>query len=408
MRQVNECRRGRVLLIFQQLDKLATARRDLITQLNGLDRQTGELQHEYNALHNLDAPISLLPDEILAMVFEAAKPVKEERSSHFGSLLCRITHRWRGVALATPTLWVDIWFTQPRSFNPQARRSLNITTSENWRNGPSMFLSRSKWAPINIRILHFMNDDYTPEFLQLLSVHMGHCRQLHIKYGDHSGLEKVLDHVSLRPAPLLRSMTLDADAQRIRLHGVLFPSGLPQLRTVQLHVHDAGCLRFCAPSFTLVTSLRLSFVLMISPGLAYTAFWECLTAMKSLNHLELIIIDYAAESSHLPVILPNLHTLSISSSSDRLGDIVLSIQAASLIALSITHFYPERRLELAQIPDNKFPLLQHLIIGDAKTVIPHSNSLSFKFPHLKRITCKFFRASHSCDIEGILTSIRPE
>lgn len=59
---------------------------------------------ERNTLHNLDAPTSELPDEVLASIFEAGMRSDWESSHDFGILVSHVSHHWRAIALATAQL----------------------------------------------------------------------------------------------------------------------------------------------------------------------------------------------------------------------------------------------------------------------------------------------------------------
>lgn len=55
---------------MKRLEDFASARAALLLQLEAFGAQANTTQIELNTLHNLDAPIPDLPDEILAMIFE--------------------------------------------------------------------------------------------------------------------------------------------------------------------------------------------------------------------------------------------------------------------------------------------------------------------------------------------------
>lgn len=112
MRQINKDRQRRVLLLSNYLKEIAAVRNSLVVQLEDLERQEEVVEREFNALHNLDAAISTLPGELLVMIFEAGT-LLEENHCHFGTLVSRVTHHWRHIALETPLLWNKISFTEP-------------------------------------------------------------------------------------------------------------------------------------------------------------------------------------------------------------------------------------------------------------------------------------------------------
>lgn len=109
-RNDNMHRRHRVASLSQRLEGIFAERRKLILQLKELDVQARAVQLEHDTLWNLDAPTSNLPDEVLAMVFEAGMHFYKD--SDFGALVSHVSRRWRIIALATARLWVNITFSR--------------------------------------------------------------------------------------------------------------------------------------------------------------------------------------------------------------------------------------------------------------------------------------------------------
>lgn len=75
-----------ILLLSKHLEKLSIARKQLYLQLEGLDAHTRATEQEHNALFNLDTPILNLPDEALAMVFEAGIELDQNMDLRRGSI----------------------------------------------------------------------------------------------------------------------------------------------------------------------------------------------------------------------------------------------------------------------------------------------------------------------------------
>ncbi|KZP12711.1 hypothetical protein FIBSPDRAFT_152205 [Athelia psychrophila] len=98
------------LSLSRRLEEISTKRRILVLQLAELDAQGKAVQQE---LHNLDSPISILPSDILAMIFEAGALLEASAEFHFGSLASHVSQSWREIALATPRLWNKIEYTKP-------------------------------------------------------------------------------------------------------------------------------------------------------------------------------------------------------------------------------------------------------------------------------------------------------
>ncbi|KZP21138.1 hypothetical protein FIBSPDRAFT_860824, partial [Athelia psychrophila] len=93
------------LLLSGRLEEIATERRRLVLQLAELDARGKAVQQD---LHNLDSPISILPSDILVMIFEAGALLESRAKFHFGSLASHVSRMWREIALATPRLWTKI------------------------------------------------------------------------------------------------------------------------------------------------------------------------------------------------------------------------------------------------------------------------------------------------------------
>ncbi|KZP30824.1 hypothetical protein FIBSPDRAFT_945747 [Athelia psychrophila] len=103
---INGDRQRRVLSLVKCFAELETASQELFLKLDDLDVRKRAIRLEYSALFNLDTPTSNLPDEVLAMIFEAgieAQPdpllldkwsfklhVSEPwpTPTHFGDLVC--------------------------------------------------------------------------------------------------------------------------------------------------------------------------------------------------------------------------------------------------------------------------------------------------------------------------------
>ncbi|KZP32564.1 hypothetical protein FIBSPDRAFT_848386, partial [Athelia psychrophila] len=138
MRQINEARRLRALSLSEHLADIASARLRILAELDCLNVQARAVLLEHNILLNLDAPTSDIPDELLAMIFEAHKdmPLSQGLEPHFGALVSHVSHRWRRIALSTPTLWSRARYMTGKSNTPVQQFAL--------------YLSRSKLAPVDI------------------------------------------------------------------------------------------------------------------------------------------------------------------------------------------------------------------------------------------------------------------
>lgn len=173
---------------------------------------------------------------------------------------------------------------------------------------------------------------------------MGHCRQLCIKGANAGPLERIIQYLSTKSAPLLRSIHFDTIQHPFGgFHGEakfpapLFPSGAPLLRTAQLGGFHVPALHFCIPTFRSVTSLRLTnFEVQSFYEVAYESFRDALMALPFLNHLELLPRLFSRYHPHgLPAVLSILQFLHLDATRNgqRLDHIIHYFQAASLITL---------------------------------------------------------------------------
>lgn len=80
----------------KRLDELSIARHELLRQLVDLDVQESAARREHNSLCNLGTPISRVPAEVLAMIFEEGIHA-QDISYHFGVRVSHVAQYWRDV-----------------------------------------------------------------------------------------------------------------------------------------------------------------------------------------------------------------------------------------------------------------------------------------------------------------------
>lgn len=383
----NEDRWQRVEVLSKTLDNLADARRKLLLQLGALDVQVTAVRKERNMLHNLAVPISTLPDEVLALIFEEGTYIQPSHPHHFGVLVSHVIRRWRHVALESPRLWTSIRCIALIDQYP--------VYSEGSIERISAFLSRSRCSPIDIYIQGFLEDNLSTNFLQVIGDHIGHCRQLLIKDGGHAGLMMFLKCIASRTVSLLDLIDVDS-GQALSLPGQPFLPGVHRLKTVQLdcvYLLDKD-MSFGLPAFKSVTSLRLGGICIEEQeDVAYNLFRDGLMAMHSLSHLELDMVEFQLDQHHEPIVLPTVQFLQIEALEfpESISPLVHSFQAASLATLSLTSWNGSE-------PDSPafagmsnvgahFPSLQHLILANISRAAPALDLLAQTFPAIERLTC---------------------
>ncbi|KZP30838.1 hypothetical protein FIBSPDRAFT_1038080 [Athelia psychrophila] len=402
----NGDRRRRVLSLAKCLEELEATRRELLIKLEDLDARKRAIQLEHNALCNMDATTSNIPDEVLAMVFEAGVEIEPDplllktksfkfhisepypTPIHFGDLVSHVSHRWRSIALAAPRLWTHIRCTRS---GPISMHGKDIWGERKWwRERATDYLCRSRSSPVDIHIKGLRVEDYTPPFLQLIAGHLGHCRQLFIQDVPKAVVTLLLRSLSA-PAPLLSSFSVGFEEVTVVMAfedpGFL-QFGAPCLITADLH---AIYLPRLHPVFASVTSLRMTAILINSRE-SYALLRDGLMGLKSLNHLEIQFSTYYRPATTDVILVPTVEFLHVDVTDHRppsfidifLGD----IQAPSLISLSLNqwdHDYPH------PLEPNKFPSLQHLIVyncitGRDEVDLDNLANVARQFPDITRFT----------------------
>ncbi|KZP30822.1 hypothetical protein FIBSPDRAFT_979000 [Athelia psychrophila] len=408
-------RQRRVLSLLKCLEELEAARRELLLKLEDLDARKRAIQLEHNALFNLDATTSNLPDEILAMVFEVGIEIQldplllKENSFkfhtsepyptpiHFGDLVSHVSHRWRSIALATPRLWIHI------RCGPISMNGKDIWGKrKQWRERAAVYLCRSRSSPVDIHIKGLREEDYTPAFLQLITGHLGHCRQLFIRDVPEAVVPLLVQPLSA-PAPLLRSFGagLEGDSDMAFEDPVFLPFSAPGLVTADLH---GAYLPNLLPVFASVTSLRMTDT-FIGSRKDNASLRDGLMGLKSLNHLEIQFKYYRRAATANVILLPTVEFLHVNVMEDAPLFYVTSflddIQAPSLISLSLNKWYCQHSNTLEP---NKFPTLQHLVlydcnIGKHEGDLDDIADLARQFPDITRFTSQVSQG-HTPDYAG--------
>ncbi|KAJ6481831.1 hypothetical protein C8R45DRAFT_313124 [Mycena sanguinolenta] len=195
------------------------------------------------AQHCLDSykyPVLTLPDEIISEIFLHFLPSYPICPPFVGPLspisLTHICHRWRAVALATPTFWKAIEFRYSYNFECPA-----FPLGGAW-------LSRSGSCPLSIRIVGAATTNM-PDILSAIVPHRARW-----EYLEFETIADSLLHLFDGPMPLLRHldliMTLPS-SKPFELHAV----DLPRLRSAK--VFDDSVARAVTLPWAQLTSLVL-------------------------------------------------------------------------------------------------------------------------------------------------------
>ena len=394
MRPNNRERQNRLRLLSERLGDIAIERDHLLRQLEILDSEARTVQLEHNTLKNLVAPISALTDDALSMIFEAGMHVEQGRGHHFGPLVSHVARHWRRLALAIPALWTNIQFLQLPPW-------LSDPNRYKFEERAAAFLARSRSLPVCISVTGFREKHFTGDFLRLIAEHIGHCRYLSLRGSSLDNASMFLAFITHQTTPLLRSIELtgvgDEDDEGLEEDAVNQQWLLPSLHSIKLpHLRAAQLAGFKTLDFLLpfrsVTSLRFTGI-WIQRDQAYETFRDGLMSLQSLNHLELQLQNgFGLDSGRFPMVLPTISFLRIDAADcpSHVNTVLDSIQAESLISLTLTmwdiegggphNFTTEKELH--------FPLLHHLILEDIPKDFPNLDSISRKFPGIKRLTCQ--------------------
>ena len=396
MRQSNPNSKG---VLLKRLEEFADAKRNLLFQLEELEIQIKATRRELNSLHNLDAPTSSFPDEVLAMVFEAGIHPKKGYTCRFGPLVSHVTRRWRTVALATPRLWSTIRWRQPCT--PQ--ETDRVTT----------FLSRSRASPVEIYLPPYdpSSREVPPEFLQLTRDHISHCVHISI-WGVHPDyLSTVFESLACHQAPMLKSIDLGlgGEFEPIPFWNIHpLPFGAPLLTIAHLSSIQASDLAFCLPEFKNLTSLRLSdLYLNDTEETECVSFRNALMAMPSLYYLDLQLATSVESFGVYAVFLHTIKFLRVQAVHQRaLEGVINCIHATSLTTLYLRReSFEETRLAGEENWASHFPSLHHLIITNSTRGPPNIGIIARRLPSIKRLTYQVFPWSKTSHVGHLLDAI---
>ncbi|KZP03010.1 hypothetical protein FIBSPDRAFT_1055509 [Athelia psychrophila] len=392
MRQISEARRQLALSLSERLEEIASARLKLPAELDNLDAQERAVCLERSILHNLDAPTSDIPAELLAMIFEADEdmPLSQGLKPHVGAIVSHVSHRWRKIALSAPRLWSRIRYVAGSSHIEKFH----------------MHLSRSKMAPVDIYIDVYNHSALVMDLPHLVADHIGHCRRLCIENVPKFFLQRLLECTSSQPAPILTFLKIHG-RNGLPFSGPLFASAAPRLRVLDLQGLELNAIQIPWISvFKAVTHLRLDDI-YIRNSETCSYFLCILGTLKSLSHLELQPMKFPIPLPQSPLELPNLQFLHMDCL-DRLQTlniVIQNIRASSLTSLSLEGWSGEEEgvdPDVVKLARSHFPFLRHLIISGS---LRDTHLLAETFPDIERLTCKTISYMGGRNILHMLTDI---
>ena len=266
--------RSKPALLAIQIEEMGAIRDDLLRQVAGVDASIAQARFEYAQAINRVALVASLPNEVLSFIFQAVfySSLGESEQLPAEILLSQVTRHWRDVALSTPQLWTRIHFF--------SRESGKYQMSE-------AYLSRSGALPIDMRITFRYGTNHSLDIASATK-HVGRWSRLQFNCHIANDLSKFLALVKTSTAPCLRRMDMSIGPYEPYTQpqtSKIFVGGTPSLT----HVHVRGIiLRYCLPSLTTVTHLRLHEPRTAGmTGTTLTELASALNCLPSLTHLVL-------------------------------------------------------------------------------------------------------------------------
>ena len=235
-----------------QIIELETTEAQLLPAVRQLEICQESLRQARASLahvQNQKMPVSRLPDDVLALIFEAGtrpdlqfcdywdKPEKLP----FPILVSHVSHTWREVAIRDPFLWTSIYIISSKSHD------LGL-----------MYMNRSKNCSLDIRYTCDIEKmlDFDPSILQLQR-----CRHLIISCHWYHSAFHICQCLERENVPRLVSFEIDMDYANDGYEDdfppnnyKLFGGGAPVLSSVEI---GGISLRSCKPPISALTDLTL-------------------------------------------------------------------------------------------------------------------------------------------------------
>jgi hypothetical protein len=371
--------------LARQIEQKQVARAELVHQLAHLDTSLSAIQSKYNGIKNETAPISMLPNELLATIIEIGCRLAETKSHScpFEVVVSHVTRHWRTIALGTPRIWAKI-----RRYSSQ--KSLDSIAA---------YLQRSKAVPLDLSVDMGEGTDhqdhFTP-FCQLINPHVNRWRRLRVTYASWEDHRKWLQGMPLACPRILQSIDIFLEKMGdgiIRTPHTIFPNGAPRLTSVRVK----GVGWFCwMPPLRAVTTLCLD-----NDGVdhtLWTSFHELQVMFRHMSCLTHLIVSGDIAESWPPGVTIELVTLkSLDIRADpaeddagQISGLLLAISAPSLesLALRVVEENDFRRYIQSTISDPpKFQALRSLVL-DLLTAMeaPCLEGLCRSFPTVTQFT----------------------
>lgn len=316
---------------------------DLHKRINALELRKHALHSEAFQLHtalrtlqsraahikNKAVPVSRLPSDVLAIIFEESRRLLAPWSSVTNRplspevQLSHVSSRWREVALSTPALWTTIRF-------PILHKEAAVVA----------YLQRCNQAPLSIHIgprvadsnsLHFIAAQFVPRLNQI--------RELTLDTDEFSELCTLLPLFAEGLASILRRLKICCGDPRgttgVPPRRDIFKAGAPLLSDIRLSAFPVGL-----PQSSATT---LHFEPPPGPGnpLSRNMFLDIITSLSatlSTLHLKGYISGFHLEPGSAPVELPALKELLVHGNSLSHGfNVFRNISTPAIKSLSLVN-----------------------------------------------------------------------
>ena len=305
------------------------------------------------------------------MIFTAGVDLRP----YFGEPVSHVSSHWRRIAISTPRLWANVEIlTIPDCEKEDARRlrssnderdlkgSATLVERKRRKDRATIYFSRSRSCPVNIRIECTDKRNALVDFLDLISYHIDHCHELRLVRISPAVVPLLSESLRSQPVPLLASLTLQLQWNAQWQEG-MFSFEAPLLKCLDLIDITRNHHILLQPAFAQVTCLRLT-NFTASTLESYETIRAGLMQLESLHHLELnpdIYTDIIDSAALQPIVLPTVRLLQFGWDSPlHLPGYLRLIDAASVEVLSMGSWSLE---ELGPI-EAQFPSVKHIILTE--------------------------------------------
>ncbi|KAJ6471922.1 hypothetical protein C8R45DRAFT_1217887 [Mycena sanguinolenta] len=309
-------------------------------ELEQFTRKRDELENFIHSHEALLSPMRRLPDDTLRDIFVASLPSARYSTLSAADpplLLCRISQRWRSLALSTPRLWTSLHLALPPVEDSRTAHGPELRQIDD---AVKKWLSRSGSLPLSISfVVPRSTSGYYP-ISQLLGSFMHHSRRWNsIRFNfPNNHLFAGFGILSPADVPLLRSVVISPGLFNDNSGSLSFLSflGAPKLQRLSLlnHNYDDLPVRWDA----------LQHISFQMPGFGVTRAIEALRQCPALETCTIEIDRFASHDAPVvsePCYLGHLQRLSVVEICPG-PDLFQYLVLPSLRCLESSHVGPER------------------------------------------------------------------